>query len=292
MDTDFPYNISTLDHTFNSGHSVMEHLNPEWKIIFSTLFGCIGVLAIVTNAIIIKTIHCYNELHTQSNKLLASLAITDLLTGLIVAPVNILQLLNTNKELVTKIYTIRIFVSTMLVLTSDNITAFISFDRCLHITKLMRYDIRNKTFYQALAFCWLIPLATCIVLPLQLHKAFLYLVNGQVWTIFVLLIMFYVTLLYYLQKYIRGDEIIETDIYIKDQKSATLTVIVIVTLYIAMRVPALVSFCFVMSNKHSLAFRTQFYSVANFICISNSFVNPLVYGCRTLRCQIRKLLYD
>lgn len=252
MDTDFPYNI-TLDHTFNSSHSVMEHLNPEWKIIFSTLFGCIGVLAIVTNAIIIKTIHCYNELHTQSNKLLASLAITDLLTGLIVAPVNILQLLNTNKELVTKIYTIRIFVSTMLVLTSDNITAFISFDRCLHITKLMRYDIRNKTFYQVLAFCWLI-LATCIVLPLQLHKAFLYLVNGQVWTIFVLLIMFYVTLLYYLQKYIRGDEIIETDIYIKDQKSATLTVIVIVTLYIAMRVPALISFCFVMSNKHSLAF--------------------------------------
>ena len=279
--TDYANNLSNKEHYYKSDHSVMEHLTQQWKIVFSVLFGILSISATFANGIVIKTIHRYTILHTKSNKILAALAVTDLLASVLVAPINVAQLLNRNSDATGKIYITRTCLSTVLILAADNITAFISFDRCLHIVKLSNYEIQNKTLCIVITVCWLIPVLTSLLLPLRKDRLFVYLVNVEVWIILLIITVCYATLLIALQQYTTRDENILNDAYVKDQEQATRTVVIIITLYILMRLPLVISFFLVMTNRHNLSFNTKFYAFANFLCVSNSGVNPLIYCYRT-----------
>lgn len=281
--------ISPTEHYFISGHSVTEHLEPSWKTTFSILFGVISFFATISNIVVLKTLHQFQELQTKSNQILAALAVTDMVSGMVLGPINVFQFLNKDPRFVIYIYNIRTFLSTILVLTSDNIAAFISLDRCFHIRKFQDFTMKSRTMYMVLTLCWVIPIATLSVLLIDGPTLLVYLVNVEVAITLLILITFYATLIFALHRFSARNESLKNDSYLRNQANATKTVIVIITLYILMKLPVLVSFLFVVTDRYSLAFRAKFYTIANFICISNSFVNPLVYGYRTLRTDIKKM---
>lgn len=281
--------ISNIYHDVHSGHSILEHLDEDWKILFSALYALISIFGSIANFVVLWTLYKFHVLHTKSNKLLAALALTDLLTAMIVAPMIVVQLQNNNSSVLNRIYQTRTFLSTVLLLASDYITAFISFDRCLHIIKLTEYNMENKTLYFVLTLCWLFPVLTSLLIPAGLGQLFVYVVNGEVLVILLILALFYTTLLITLHRYTSQNESILNDSYIRDQTRTAKTIVIIVTLYIFMRVPILVSFFVIMVHPHNLDFNTEFYIICYMLCISNSLMNPVIYGYRTLREYIRKL---
>ena len=266
---------------YKSDHSIMEHLPNEWKIMLSILFLFVAVVSTFANAVVLRTLMKHTELHTKSNVLLAFLFLSDFCNGSIVAPLNAAQILNENGDILVPLFISRVCLSTIFSLASDYLAAFISVDRCLHILNLYNYELKKRTVSIALLLCWLCPMGSSLLCLFRYHEVFVYVINIEVWSLLLVILLFYSILIVTLRQYTVRRVSILDDNYQRNQREATHTVVIIVALYVLMRLPVMVSFLVTSNSHHSNMFKTKLYAVANLVSLSNSALNPVLYGYRT-----------
>ena len=120
-----------------------------------------GLASSLGNFIVFLIIMKSKRLHTRSNVCLMSLATTDLLVGLILEPLHIMQLFSAEYRTNCRFNTIRRFLATLFMGASIGSIAVVSYDRYKHLSKSLNYRqcMPKKKIALLLLLSWLVPLA-------------------------------------------------------------------------------------------------------------------------------------
>ena len=126
--------------------------------ILFTLFAIVAALANITALYILLTMPSTGMI-TKSNKILTSLIVSDVMTGLVGFPMSAYQILSDNS---CDLDNIRSVVSLILTGSSNLTLALIAFDRYLLMTKFTRYNnlMTNRVLVFLILLCWVYPIVT------------------------------------------------------------------------------------------------------------------------------------
>jgi len=116
-----------------------EHLEAYQKPYFIMIFGLFSVVATIMNIIIIYLFITHKSLRTSSNKFIISLAIGDILMGLLLGPANILQICSIY-DCFTQ--TVANLVSSTMSVSGVTIGC-IAYDRYLYVKSASRYNSKS-----------------------------------------------------------------------------------------------------------------------------------------------------
>ena len=158
----------SVNQSLQSGSScffIKNAVEQTPPVFLSNIITClldffVSVTATVSNALIIHVIWRNRALHTPSNTLLGCLAVTDLLVGCLVAPLNILtkiaEIVN-NEDLYCVTGVIYSIIGWSLVGMTFITLSLISVERYLAVRLHLRYIamITTKRILTVVAFCWL-----------------------------------------------------------------------------------------------------------------------------------------
>ena len=90
-----PCNTTSCNNNNTYCNTTLSHLpNDEWKYTFAFLCIGVAVLATLENLVVIVIVFRNKILQTPSNMILLSLAVSNFLTGLVLAPLYAAQLLH------------------------------------------------------------------------------------------------------------------------------------------------------------------------------------------------------
>uniref|UniRef100_A0A3P8UW46 Trace amine-associated receptor 13c-like n=1 Tax=Cynoglossus semilaevis TaxID=244447 RepID=A0A3P8UW46_CYNSE len=124
-------------------------------VTFYITLSCVSFLTVLLNLLIIVSISHFRQLHTTTNLLLLSLAVADLLVGLLLMP---LQLVNTSGcwYLGTFVCAMFFYLSFILTSSSVGIMVLISIDRYVAICDPLGYPrkITLKRVRVSVCLCW------------------------------------------------------------------------------------------------------------------------------------------
>ncbi len=131
------------------------------RIVLGTTNSVLGLLALVGNVLMFVIIYKNPRLQTRSSACLLSLAMTDFLVGLIIAPMHVLQFFMLKFRNNCTFNTVRRFLSTFLLCSSIMSIALISYDRYIHLSKTFKYPdyMTKKKVVLLIIFCWVLPAA-------------------------------------------------------------------------------------------------------------------------------------
>ena len=141
-------------------------------ILTSVLNGITAAMAIVGNSLMLYVFYSCKRLQTPSNLLLASLCVTDLLTGMIVQPLSIARrLIEASGQHHCIIRAVCAYHAFLCIGMSIQSIAVVSIDRCLAIKLPFKYaSIASLPRYtRVVSLCWL---AWIVVTSLPFAKAF------------------------------------------------------------------------------------------------------------------------
>ena len=149
----------------------MSTLNPPLTTVFGVMFIIASIIATAGNAFVLFVLWRPGRKVTSSIKILSSLAVSDLLVGLVLSPATAWQVLdytalrNCNADYVRRYFTVLLVGSSALTL------ALISYDRYILLTKLTNYNryMTKRKIIIFLTFAWLFP---ALVPALQIKSAF------------------------------------------------------------------------------------------------------------------------
>ena len=133
-------------------------LSPEEASVFATLLSSILVLGFVGNVSVCLAIYFDEDLRQQqSNFFLFNLALTDLLTGIIVIPFCIAALIEGEWSFSSSWCQATAFVYYSLAIVGLETLAFISWDRYYAVFHPLKYgvNVTPKRVYTAIVLCWL-----------------------------------------------------------------------------------------------------------------------------------------
>lgn len=272
---------------------LLECLPAEWRMGFGLLFVITCALTVIENGIVLMTLYRYPLIRTNSNRILAGLAVADFLTGLTVASTFSAQLLNetilTNKymQLASDLLTL------VLVNASMNTKAFISFDRCYHMVKLTATNLSQRTINYVLLVCWIIPIF--ILIPdafIDRKMSHGYFVAISTCFVLCIIIIFYGIIISSLHHLTKTHHDTLHDAYVTNERKASHTVVIIISLYIVMFIPGAVSQIIYLTGRYDPTALSKLFTLGVFLEVSNALVNPAIYCTRTpcLRRHIRKVL--
>ena len=266
--------------------------DDTWSNVLGGLMCVITATASVENFIVLLVLQRFKTLHTASNKILASLAMADFLTGAILAPLHAAQYLNKDILMNCTMEDVRRYISTVLIGASTFNLGLISCDRCLHLIKLQDYKLEKKVLYPAIAFCWVVP----ILLPFlrkigkteHVYSVTLITIGIIILTI---IVVSYLGVVISLKAYAKrfGSSMRQTAVL--NEKRAGNTVVIIITLYIITIIPVFLHFVFKLTKSFDNYSLAKSYNIGMLCAIANSSFNPLVYCYRTrpLRNCVHKL---
>ena len=269
-----------------------ELLDSRWKTTFSVLMTIVSILALLENGIILLVFYRNPVIRTASNMILLSMAAADFLTGLVVAPIYVVLLLDDSLVGNCKFYVIQKYFATAFMGASALIVAFISFDRFQNMTNLQNYRMSNFVLYRSLFICWSLPILVPIfgLINERVYSMILFIVGMLV--IFIIIIS-YVALLVAIRKHRLTLNEDMSAILLTNEKKAWKTVLIIITCYFLMVCPLLVEKLMYaaeyFSDRNKIE-RPKFVILSKFLCAGNSVVNPLIYGCRTPNIKYRVLM--
>lgn len=265
-----------------------------WKEVIGVFFVCVSITSTFLNVVVLSVICRYTDFHRMSYMILATLTVSDLLTGLIVAPLYALQFLNDYYLNVEIVNNIRRYCSAFFVMVSANVIGFISFDRYLHLLKLSNYKTSKSTVYTVLTLAWLLPGLTPLLRLYECTKIlYSYMVSFQLLLILIMLIIIYSRVVVALNTY-KKQSLSVKHAYAINQSRASRTVVILIVLYITMDIPICIHFFMQLSRKFRMETLSITYTLGTALCVSNSSTNPLVYCYRTpkLRYYVLKLVQE
>ena len=123
-----------------------------------------GLAALIGNFIVFFIIIKSKRLHTRSTICLMSLATTDLLVGLVLEPIYIMQLSSKEYSSNCRFNSVRRFLATLFMGASIGSIAVVSYDRYQHLSKTLNYKecMPKKRIACLLIIAWMVPLATSL----------------------------------------------------------------------------------------------------------------------------------
>ena len=137
----------------------MSTLKPPLTTIFGSLFILISIMATVGNGFALIIIWKPGRKITSPTKLLTSLAVFDLLVGIILSPLTCWQVIDYISLNVCEIDYARRYFYFFLCVTSGLTLALISYDRYILLTKLTDYNkyMTKRKLIILLILAWLVP---------------------------------------------------------------------------------------------------------------------------------------
>ena len=257
-----------------------------------SIFICLT--ASIENIVILVTFACSRSLHTETNGLLASLAVSDLLVGVVLAPLHALQLLSPEFLNDCVVDETRRYLSTLLIGASAFTIGGISYDRYLHMSKLMNYNKYMSKMKATLMIsaCWMIPAVIPIfryifksqrVYFIALIVAIV-LILGTLLACYVLIVM----------SLINRGKCARLNKKCEMRQMRTLkTVALILTTFLFMILPIFVHhIVFVGFPRTHIRTKVELYIVGQTLAMLNSSANPIIYYFRNpeFRANLNKLL--
>ena len=134
-------------------------LSPAWRYIFGAITVALAAKVLIGNVIIVSLMMKIHSLRNRSNMILGSLATTDLLVGVVVAPMHILQFFFRRFRENCSFNSARRFLSVLVMGSSVASIALISYDRYVHLSKTQNYT-QHMTLQKIgalISLCWIIP---------------------------------------------------------------------------------------------------------------------------------------
>ena len=125
----------------------------------------IGLMALFGNSLIFYIVHRHTTLRTRTICCLISLTTTDLLVGLALEPLFIMQLLSKTLAMDCHLNAVRRFLTAMLTGASMSTIALISYDRFVHLSKTINYDkhMTKRKVATLIALSWLLPISCTFI---------------------------------------------------------------------------------------------------------------------------------
>lgn len=316
--TKHPPEYSILDE------SAWRKMNPSQALCFGILTGFLNkpevaenirtpaLANLVVNVILMLTasggnflINCAilssQNLQTPSYLLISSLALTDLLVGVVYQPLQIsfmVHVLNSNAKSICQILPIYSFVITLLCVLSFLMVAFISIDRNLALTLRQRYRLtvtkRRVLFFIILGWMMCFPFAfSSIFLPYKAHVSTLTCFLG---------LLLVISCCFYANAYravhghacrrIHPQQPNEGINIMKYRKTLKTMVIVLVCLMLCFA-PFICSLVVMVS--YGVTFTSLSLAFASLTLMAlHSSVNPVIYviSFRDVRCRVKKQILD
>lgn len=129
---------------------------PSEAVLLYTLFSCVSVLTVALNLLVITSISHFRQLHTPTNLLLLSLAISDLLVGLLVMPVEMVRFVESCWLLGDLMCALSYIIGFTLTSASVGNMVLISIDRYVAISHPLQYagTITRGRVELCVCLCW------------------------------------------------------------------------------------------------------------------------------------------
>ncbi|TKS66520.1 Trace amine-associated receptor 1 [Collichthys lucidus] len=141
--------------SFNSSCRRLLRPRPEAAVLY-TLLAFVSLLTVMLNMLVIVSISHFRQLHTPTNALLLSLAVADLVVGLLVMPIEGLRYMETCWLLGRLMCALTPYVSYCLLSASLGHMVLISIDRYLAICDPLLYStkITLNRVKVSICLCW------------------------------------------------------------------------------------------------------------------------------------------
>ena len=255
---------------------------------------------IILNALVIKAVATRSRLQTPSNRLLASMAGTDLFSGLVVQPiaiaVQVKRILGDGPFCTLE--TVYAVLGVAAVLTSFSHLVLISIDRYIAIKKPLRYRhiVTKKRIQTGVVLAWVLtvlllipagPVLSVIDSETEIHLAYSKVMN----MILSIVCFLYIVIIGYTYGYIYSESRRqkkrlknqplsheETEQIKKDNKAVN-TLTIILGAVLLTYLPSIITGAVSSSSERSLEPRVMavVWSWANTVVVLNSLFNPLIY---------------
>ncbi|XP_066506549.1 trace amine-associated receptor 13c-like [Hoplias malabaricus] len=148
----FPDNNSSCRKEVRTG--------PAYIFLFIVL-SCLSVCTVFLNLLVIISISHFKQLHTPTNLLILSLAVADLIVGLIIMPENIMQLIDSCWYLGSLACSVFPLVSSLSVFSSVFSLVLIAVDRYIAVCDPLLYPSR-VTVYK-MSICIILGWSLCLI---------------------------------------------------------------------------------------------------------------------------------
>lgn len=251
-----------------------------------------AVFAVLSNSLILLVVIRTRELHTPPNILLCSLAVTDLLVGLIAQPLMIAwRVMVQNLSTTCRSRDIHVWYEAFLFICTGGSfvnLSYISYDRFLAVSKPLRYSskVSSSSTLRKLAFIWLL----WIIFVMLKYFLFTEYTNQTINTSFAVVLLITLLVLQIAtilcirtnNKKILADH--NAKIVYDREKRATITIMFVLGALVVFLLPAvIVQTAIGFSNANESIIATNFAMTA---LLMNSSANPLIYFWRNR--EIRK----
>ncbi|EDO32748.1 predicted protein, partial [Nematostella vectensis] len=260
------------------------------RIVFIAANTLIGLVAIIGNTLLLASVNKTRALQTISNAFVCSLALADLLVGLIAAPLNILRVESTHNAF-NKAFDLSVIHS--LVAATFSLTA-VSCDRFIAISRPLRYPslMTPKVTTKVLALIWFT--ATIEAIPsvfLYGRALMVYWVTHVILTVILpacVVIVCYVKIFKIAKRHSR-DERVRPSVAVVDatfsvnyhNSNAAKTFAIIIAIFVVSFLPNLV--CNLMDAALYAArdgMLPEYFFWSNCVMFLSSAINPMIYGAR------------
>lgn len=276
-------NIAFNVTSCNSTYWVLDYLPAlYWRPVIGSLIVIVAILATLENAIILIVFYKHSALRTTSNKILISMCVADLFTGLITGPLYGMLLLGDSLIGNCISNELRRYFATLFLGASALSVGMLSIDRSLHLRRLQNYSVTKHILYPGLFLSWFVPTVVPLIglIDAGVYSGVLFAIGSMA---VLVVIISYAVLVVTLKKYRTNACEQMKMIYLKRERGAGVTVVIIITCYVAMLLPLLIEKLLYATRYYegkSQSDKAKLTILAHFLCMCNSVVNPIIYVSR------------
>ncbi len=139
-------NSQEIQYCFTNNNSCFKDIKPEVEYVFLFIFiSLASVCTVFLNLLVIISISHFKQLHTPTNLIILSLAVADLIVGLIVIPFMGIRFIESCWYFGETFCSLFLFIIFMVVTASLGNLFFISVDRYIAVSDPLRYAVRVTT---------------------------------------------------------------------------------------------------------------------------------------------------
>uniref|UniRef100_A0A8C1Q241 G-protein coupled receptors family 1 profile domain-containing protein n=1 Tax=Cyprinus carpio TaxID=7962 RepID=A0A8C1Q241_CYPCA len=222
-----------------------------------------GAWTVFLNLLVIISISHFKKLHTPTNLIILSLAVADMLVGLIVMPIEAIKLIETCWYFRDTFCRLFILIIGLLLQASLSNLVLIAIDRFVAVCHPLQYPQKITMTRMLIIVCLLIDLIFCFLFPCTL------------------IITLYLRIFYVAQKQVKvinslmksGKCVMEGSVRRKSESKAALTLGIIVAIHLLCWIPY-----YILTLTENTAIPPTILYCLIWVLYVNSCLNPLIYA--------------